>query len=138
MNPGKLALEFDLLETLLVGYEDFEVVEWLRYGRPLHLPNPIISIQNHKGATNFPDFIDKYIKEELQEGSMFGPFLCLPFAKRVQINPLTSWRKKSNTFKRRAILDLSRPRNGGSVNDGIPKIYIWETPGNSLIHPLMC
>lgn len=80
----------DLLQDLLYGYEDIEVVEWLRYGWPvnrsLHLSDPIIDIRNHRGALDFPEHIDRYILEELSEGAMYGPFLAIPYESRVQIS----------------------------------------------------
>lgn len=121
----------DLLQDLLQGYEDWEVVEWLRYGWPVnrsfHLPDPIIDIRNHRGALDFPEHIDQYIQEEISEGAMYGPFLSIPYESRVQINPLNSCSKKSG-HKRRTLLDLSWPISGGSVNEGIPKDFYLGQP----------
>lgn len=113
----------DLLQDLLQGYHDIEVVEWLKFGWPINrspsLPDPILDVRNHTGATQFPNEVDEYIKKEIKLGAMFGPFLTIPWDKRVGISPLHS-RPRRNSSRRRVLLDLSWPRSGGSVNDGIP------------------
>ena len=55
----------ELFSTLLEGYHDREVVEFLLYGWPANrlptMPSPTISHVNHKSATDHPDYINKYI-----------------------------------------------------------------------------
>lgn len=113
----------DLLQELLEGYHDAEVVEWLKFGWPINrspeLPDPVLDVRNHKGATDFQQEVDEYIKKEIKLGAMFGPFLTIPWDKRVGISPLHS-RPRRNSERRRVLLDLSWPRSGGAVNDGIP------------------
>ena len=108
---------------LLIDYEDKEVVEWLRYGWPTgRLPTlaaPSLSTKNHKGATDYPQQMTKYIKKEAKYGAVIGPFKNIPFAGNIGISPLSS-RPKKNSEDRRVILDLSFPI-GEAVNDGIPK-----------------
>lgn len=82
----------DLMESLLQGYEDIEVVEWLRFGwpvdRPYDQPDPILNVTNHRSAIEHPEIIDEYIKKEIELGAMFGPFLTIPWSSRVGINSL--------------------------------------------------
>ena len=110
-------------EELMEQYEDKEVVEWLRYGWPMgRLPTmkpPQLSTKNHKGATDFPEHLHKYINKEAKYGAVMGPFKKIPFSANVGISPLSS-RPKKDSVDRRIILDLSFPI-GQAVNDGIPK-----------------
>ena len=105
------------------GYEDKEVVEWLKYGWPTGrlptLPAPSTSNKNHKGAVEFPEHLIKYINKEREHGAIMGPYQKIPFPGQVGISPLST-RAKKDSNDRRVILDLSFPI-GSSVNDGIPK-----------------
>ena len=122
-RPVKSGWNLDRFTQLLEGYEDQEVVEWLRYGWPTgRLPtlgNPGWSTKNHKGAAEFPEQLGKYIQKEKEYGAVMGPFHNIPFNNNVGISPLST-RPKKGTDDRRVILDLSFPI-GQSVNDGIPK-----------------
>ena len=113
----------DLLKELLQGYEDAEVVEWIRYGWPSGrlptLPPPGMSHKNHKGATEYPEHLKKYISKELSYGAVMGPYHKIPFKASTGISPLST-RPKKGSEDRRVILDLSFPI-GKAVNDGIPK-----------------
>ena len=113
----------ELFQQLLQEYEDREVVEWLKYGRPTGrlptLPPPHISYTNHKGASEFPQHLDKYIQKEASYGAIMGPYDTIPFNDKVGISPLST-RPKRNSQDKRVILDLSFPI-GSVVNDGIPK-----------------
>ena len=121
--PVKTKWNLELLQALLVNYEDREVVEWLRYGWPTgrlpSLPEPVISGRNHKGATEYPDSLQKYVKKEASKGAIMGPYDNIPFQNRVGISPLST-RPKKDSPERQIILDLSFPI-GHTVNDGIPK-----------------
>ncbi|KAK3750304.1 hypothetical protein QZH41_001780 [Actinostola sp. cb2023] len=44
---------------------------------------PISELRNHKGATTFPDELNKYLEEELSRGSVAGPFDSIPFSREV-------------------------------------------------------
>ena len=113
----------DLLEDLLTGYEDQDIVEWLKYvwptGRLPTLPEPQKAGKNHKGAAEFLEHLDKYIAKEAQYQAVMGPYNKIPFADNTGILPLST-RPKEGSSDRRIILDLSFPI-GGAVNDGIPK-----------------
>ena len=75
---------------------------------------------NHKGATNYPDQVDKYIEKEIELGATIGPFECIPFKNTpVAISPIST-REKRVSSDRRIILDCSWPIRA-SLNDGIDK-----------------
>ena len=122
-RPVKTKWNLELFQELLVEYEDREVVEWIRYGWPTGrlptLPDPAISGTNHKGATDYPMALSKYIQKEQSHGAVMGPFQKIPFPKKVGIAPLST-RPKKESDDRRIILDLSFPP-GQAVNDGISK-----------------
>ena len=113
----------DLLHNLLEGYHDREITEWMRYGWPIgRLPlmeDPQITFKNHKGATDHPEALVKYIEKESTYNAIIGPLDCIPFTQFVGISPLST-RPKKDSEERRIIIDLSFPP-GSSVNDGIQK-----------------
>ena len=112
-----------LFASLLKDYPDAEVVEWLRYGWPLGrlpiLPEPEKTAQNHKGASDYPEHLKKYIAKETRYKAVMGPYTSIPFHDKVGISPLST-RPKKGSEERRVILYLSFPI-GNMVNDGIPK-----------------
>ena len=118
------------LEAWLRDYEDFEVVEWIKFGfsvsRDDSAPDPTPTNINHKGANEFPEAIDEYLSNEIKLGSTMGPFDIPPFVTRIGISPLSS-REKKNSGKRRIILDLSFPE-GASVNSAIDKHFYCGKP----------
>lgn len=120
----------ELLEQLLEGYHDKQVAELLRYGWPVDrnndVPLPEISGRNHKGATEFPDHIDKYIDRELKLGALAGPFDKIPM-EGFCCSPLNS-RPKQSGDQRRVIMDLSWEPGGASVNAGIDKYWYLNEP----------
>ena len=116
---------------MLEGYDDQEVIEWLRYGfsvsRQDSFPHLMPAASNHLGATLFPEVIDEYIKKEVALGATIGPFKIPPFfGGGVGVSPLST-RPKRESGKRRIIMDLSFPF-GTSVNDSIDKNHYCSTP----------
>ena len=128
--PVRSCWNHDLLDCLLKDYDDYEVTEWLKYGFPISRdPNadpPVPSNCNHKGATEYPDAVDEYLKREIEKGATIGPFTLPPFVKDIGISPISS-RPKKDSQERRIILDLSWP-HGNSVNDGIDKFSYCGEP----------
>jgi len=106
----------------LVDYSDFQVCDFLEYGWPVgHLGKPFESsfCRNHKGATKFPEDINKYLKKESTYKAIVGPFKSNPFIEPMAISPINSVPKK-DSLERRVIVDMSFPENN-SVNNGISK-----------------
>lgn len=122
-------LNFEFLRNILSDYEDVGVCELLEYGWPVgHFGTPFSSAvkRNHSGATNFPDYIRKYLKTELCYGAVLGPFKSNPFTTNMALSPINTVPKK-DSIERRVIVDLSFPEFG-SVNDGISKdMYLGES-----------
>ena len=121
--PVESRWNLELLEELLQGYQDKEIVEWLRYGWPTGrlpgLADPKKWGKNHKGAEEHPKALQDYVNKELKHKAIIGLFEKIPFQDKVGISPLST-RAKKNSQERRVILDLSFPIGEG-INDGIPK-----------------
>ena len=111
------------METLLQDYHDKEIMEGLRYGWPTgRLPtlrDPTKTFKNHKGATDHPEALKKYIDKEMSKGALMGPFSKIPFNTKVGISPIST-RPKKQSEERRVIINLSFP-HGEAVNDGMVK-----------------
>ena len=115
---------FELLNSLLLEYEDRAVIDLLIYGWPIEHSSDVpleLSGVNHKGATLFQDHIDRYIAKEVRLGATIGPFENILFKGPVAISPLSSHLKKDSD-DRRIIMDCSWPI-GASLNDGISKLH---------------
>ena len=122
-------LNISVWREKLTGYEDKIVCEYLEYGFPLDVnKKQKLSYEerrNHKGARDFPQFIDKYFHRECTAGRVAGPFRYNPLSVSLVVSPMNSV-PKSCADERRVIVDLSWP-SGASVNDGISKeVYLGE------------
>ena len=127
----KTKWNINLMKQLATSTYDRETVEFLKYGWPLnHDGRPVtISLFNHPTANRYPEHMSKYITKELQAGCLMGPFVTPPWQGLVAVSPMST-RPKKGTTKRRTIMDLSWPRNGRAVNDGIPADSYLQQPMN--------
>ena len=109
-----------LAHQLATSSSDREVVEYLTFGWPLNHDGRCMSItlQNHVSALEFPQQVTNYVTAELQKGVLIGPMATLPWQEHVAVSPMST-RPKRDSNKCRIIMDLSWPRDGTSVNDGI-------------------
>jgi len=106
----------------LEGHPDSTLVDLLEYGFPIGYSSekgPAAILQNHKGATSFPDDINSYLSTEISDAHILGPFSHNPLITPIMVSPLNSVPKK-DSMSRRIISDLSFPPTF-SVNDGIAK-----------------
>ena len=113
----------------LKGYKDVVVCDYLEYGFPLDFNRQrTISCtagRNHKGARDYPQFINKYFEKERKASRVAGPFPRNPLSVDLAVSPINTVPKDS-ADERRVIVDLSWPL-GSSVNDGISKdVYLGE------------
>ena len=93
---------------------------FLEYGWPINFSSaklPKSTFKNHSSALKRPDIIDDYIKTEMQNAAIIGPFESNPFSSDCVVSPLQVVIKDS-TSKPRIVHDLSFPERF-SVNDGI-------------------
>ena len=71
----------------MVNYHDREMVEFLEFGWPISHKGNLIDysglVINHKGATNYMQEIDSYLKKQLDRGTLLGPFEKNPFVTEV-------------------------------------------------------
>ena len=117
-----------LMWSLATSAADRETVQFLLFGWPLnHDGRPVSqTFDNHNSAKKFPLEIDKYIQKEWKLGCLLGPFITVPWSGQVAVSPMST-RPKKNSSKIRVIMDLSWPRNGRAVNDGIPvNTYVYQ------------
>ena len=117
---------FEYIEQQLRKFQhpdtDF-ILDMFKFGWPLNAKDTEINDlppDNQKGARLNPGEIDKYLKKELDRGSIIGPFLKNPFGKEARFSPLDT-RPKKDSDDLRVILNLSHPVEAGSVNHSIDK-----------------
>ena len=106
---------------------DNDLIVFCRYGWPISHFGDFRNtnlVENWKGASQFPDEIEKYLHKEIECKAVLFPFKNNLFARPCFFSPLNI-RDKKDSLEKRIILDLSFPE-GNSVNDGIDKPNIWE------------
>ena len=123
-------LNIPLWRELLADYKDYVVCDFLEFGFPLDFDKSVnLSVnerRNHKGARDFPEFVNRYLCAEVEKSRIAGPFQINPLSIPIMVSPLNSVPKQSSD-ERRVIVDLSWPLGEGSVNSGISKeFYLQE------------
>ncbi len=86
-------------------------MEFLQFGFPtgamgLIPENP--PCENYKGAGMYPNMMDRYVKKELEEGAIIGPFQEKPFTSKVMYSHMTSTDKK-DSMDSRVVMDFTFP-----------------------------
>ena len=112
---------------------DKELLSHICHGFPTGFLGPISShsyLKNHPSSNNYPDHMDEYIREEVAQGALLGPFDENPFEWSHISAYMT--RSKADPNKRRVINDLTYPLSH-SVNSYIPKGVI---DGKNFTHEL--
>lgn len=147
--PANSALNVDYFRAMLTNYKDKEVCDLMEFGFPLGFQEDIHNevggqlneseeehfkfgsqqtSVNHKGATEFPEHIDRFVEREIKAEAILGPFSKNPLSTAIKLSPLNSVPKKDSE-ERRVILDLSLPK-GKSVNSHIHKDEYLGKPVN--------
>lgn len=123
--PLKTSWNTDLLADMLQDYPDEEVLRFLKYGWPIDRDEtmrvPDASGRNHKGATQYPEAVDKHILEEIELGAVVGGFDEKPLNSYGFATLPLNTRPKCLSTGRRIILDLSWGQNNPSINEGLNK-----------------
>ena len=127
-RPVALNLNIGRWRALLVNYRaDPLLPDLLEFGFPLDVQGEVplnLHYRNHKGARDFPEFIDSYLHKESSLGRIFGAFPASPFSVNLHVSPLNSVPKDDTD--RRVIVDLSWPIDA-SINSSISKdVYLGE------------
>jgi len=120
--PVQSSWNIDYLSRQLCDYDDQEVVRLLQYGFPVGYVGPSLphaTFRTHKGAQEFPQAVEDYLRKERALGATLGPFTSNPLIAELALSPLNTV-DKDKGLGRRVILDLSWP-HGSAVNDGIDK-----------------
>ena len=103
----------------LEKYWDWQLPLLIKYGFPLDFDRKQVVHSeriNHKSATDYPDHVATYLKDEIANNAMLGPFKNTPI-ENLHISPFMT-RDKSSSANRRVIIDLNWPI-GHSVNSGV-------------------
>ena len=119
--PVHMNLNIDSWKKHLEDFADQEVVKFLEFGWPLGFEgrrDVVVQSDNHGSALSFQQDVCKYVKKEVQYGSLVGPYITNPLTSGIQVSPMSTVDKDGDS--RRIIVDLSFPA-GCSINDGIPK-----------------
>ena len=132
-----LKFKMSTWRSKLASYEDKIVCDYLEYGFPMDIDKKKeLSFdvrKNHKGARDFPKFIEKYLKKECEQNRTAGPFAQTPLSVPLVVSPMNSVPKSNSDDERRLIVDLSWPV-GFAVNEGISKdVYRIQTIVMALI-----
>ena len=104
------------------SYYDLEIIDFLRYRWPIShtgATGNTSKVKNWKGAEEYLSEVREYLKNEIKNNSVLGPFQRNPFEQNACYSPLNT-RSKKDSDERRIILDLSY-LPGNSINDGIDK-----------------
>ena len=112
-------LNYDVWGKYLIEYWDWQLPLLIKHGFPLDFDrNSRITSEdvNHKSAISYPEHVDTYLREEIENKAMLGP-LKNPPLDNLHISPFMTC-EKSNSVNRRVIIDLSWPI-GESVNAGV-------------------
>ena len=123
--PVPSSLNFEYLEKELADYKDRAIIQLLRYGCPINYEGPgnlSRACHNHRGATDFPEHIERFLKREVEAASVMGPFKSSPFDIPTTVSLLNTVPKRDSA-DRRVIVDLSFPKCKPleSVNGGISR-----------------
>ena len=93
--------------------EDTELLDFLRFGFPLGYMGPTSHVDgnvNHPSTTKYPEHVDQFIKKELSEGCMLGPYDDPVFTPWLHCSPLMTRPKREST-SRRVITDMTHPNH---------------------------
>lgn len=136
--PNSLGAKVPLQSSLkLLNWRELarhhSLEEWLlpmlEYGFPLQYSGPAPTnnhITNHTSVLEFPLHVSKYIRKELAEGALAGPYDHHPFPDAQYTNPIMS-RPKGTSNDRRIIVDLAFPEGHG-VNAHVVKNCVYGQP----------
>ena len=127
--PIPSGLNIPAWRSMLVGYHDKKVVDYLEFGWPADYTAstpPTTSDANHTEDPDHLQSINNYVSTELRHGALLGPFNQPPFTPWSQTSPMMT-RPKKNSVNRRVIVDLSWPKPG-SVNAGIRRGFYQGRP----------
>ena len=120
----------ELFEELLYGYENQDIVQYMKFGWPVDFEN-VQNLEerpkNQKGAALNKNKVRNYVQSELNKGSIIGPFAKNPFGKKARFSPIDAIPKKDSDDIR-IILNLSYPVKLGSVNEAMQKDWFRGKP----------
>ena len=112
-------LNMEMWRQHLIGYENSEICQFLEYGFPVGLGNPlpdlVPALTNHGSSYSFYTWIDKFLSSGLKNKYVAGPFAEQPF-ETIHLSPLMTAEKKPDG--RRPVFDATF--GNFSLNNGTP------------------
>ena len=75
--PIKTAINVEAVKEMARDFPDQEAIEFLEFGFPISFEGMIQQTAlpgNHRGARDFPEAIDDYVRKECELGATLGPF----------------------------------------------------------------
>ena len=121
--PVPSSWNIELFEFYLQDYHDKDIIKYFKFGWPIDLDRMEVNQEtpiNQKGARQNIDKLRSYVKNEIDKGSVIGPFDQNPFGADARISPVDAIPKKDSE-ELRIILNLSYPIKSGSVNAALDK-----------------
>ena len=123
--PSKLNAE--VWAQYLANYWDWQLPLLIKYGFPLDFDRDstlICENISHKSALNYLEYVSTYLREEIENKAILGPFTEPP-VDSLHTSPFMT-RDKSSLVNRRVKIDLSWPI-GNSVNSGVASDKYLDT-----------
>ena len=80
--PVPTSWKLDSFASMLEGYHDQHIIEFLRFGWPVEVSTIKESLEippNQRGARECPEALLQYVSKELVQKSVIGPFVNNPF-----------------------------------------------------------
>ena len=119
-------LNLDMWRKHLVGYEHAEICQFLEYGFPIGLSEPVPTLvpatSNHGSSYAYYSWIDKFLSSGLLNKYVAGPFSVQPFS-NIHLSPLMTAEKKPDG--RRPVFDATF--GDYSLNNGTPSdLYLGQ------------
>ena len=130
---------FEYLENKLQEYTDREVIDYFNYGWPLNAENTETREEiprNQARARANVDKIKQYIRNELENGSIIGPFHSNPFGEKARFSPLNTRPKRTAASCESSSTCLIHSNRGHSML-ALAKTVSWVSPSNSSTPPQM-
>jgi hypothetical protein len=121
----ELAIEYD--------YYDKQIVDLLEFGFLLDMQMQYFKPTNDvKNQPAYIDHVYDYIKEEIKQGAILGPFSQIP-NETIHVSPIMTLTK--GDAKRRVIVDLSYPYEFGKSVNSVTSPHSYLDTGYALRLP---
>ena len=124
---------FDHFINRMAEFRCTKLPMFLKFGFPLDFPkneecNLKSTEESHSSAIQYREHVDMYLSDEIGHQAIAGPYDQPPYGDATHISPFMT-RDKSDSEKRRVIIDLSWPV-GASINHFTTKRELQSVIGS--------